>query len=402
MEQLQEAIYLNEILQKKKKKELYTKPNLFFRIEEFMKKKKLIGYGGTAINHALPQESKFYQMDDIPDYDFFSTRPTEDIRELADLLSPHFPNVEVKPAMFPGTYKLFVNYLPLVDMTHIDEELFQTLWSDSFHREGIHYVPYNYLRMSMYQELARPMGDISRWTKIFQRLSLLNKHHPFLIRHCNVKPVEKFPSKLVKEVNRCLKEYVCLGDYAMYYWQELFPSKFQYKQQDVVYILSETIEEIWKKLKGLEVRYTYYENKLIKLYEVYVENYPLLYVILSDSCLNYNLYKGRKIATYDTTLYLYYVLSLIRVNHLSKQKILSYCYLLLQIKEEHPLMRRFNMPCYGTQITLEKIRQKRESLYKKNKHSTLFFQYRPGANARPRSKKIDKNQRKRKTMKYGY
>ena len=30
MEQLQEAIHLNEIIQKKKKKELYTKPNLFY------------------------------------------------------------------------------------------------------------------------------------------------------------------------------------------------------------------------------------------------------------------------------------------------------------------------------------------------------------------------------------
>jgi hypothetical protein len=274
MERLQEAIHLNEIIQKKKKKDTYTKPNLFFSIESFIQKKKLIGYGGTAINHALPKESKFYQEDDIPDYDFFSTQPTEDIRELADLLTPHFPNVEVKPAMFPGTYKLFVNYLPLVDITHIDEELFHTLWADSFQKEGIRYVPYNYLRMSMYQELARPMGDISRWTKIFQRLSLLNKHHPFLIRNCNVKPSEKIPSSIVKGLHTRIKDYVCLGDYAMYYWQELFPSKFQYAQQDVVYILSDTIDEIWKKLKGLEVRFTFYENKLIKLYEIYIENYP--------------------------------------------------------------------------------------------------------------------------------
>jgi len=408
MEQLQEAIHINEIIQKKKKKDTYTKPNLFFRIEAFIKKKNLIGYGGTAINHALPKESKFYQEDDIPDYDFFSTQPTEDIRELADLLSPHFPNVEVKPAMFLGTYKLFVNYLPLVDMTHIDEELFHTLWADSFQKEGIHYVPYNYLRMSMYQELARPMGDISRWTKIFQRLSLLNKHHPFLIRNCNVKPNEKIPNSIVKGIHKRVKDYVYLGDYAMYYWQELFPSKFQYAQQDVIYILSETIDEIWKKLKGLEIRFTFYENKLIKLYEIYIDNYPVLYVILSDSCLNYNLYKGHKIATYDTTLYIYYALSLIRVKHLSKQKILSYCYLLLQIKEEHPLMRRFHMPCYGEQITLEEIRQKREALYKKNKHSTIFFHYRPKlqsrsrSRSRPRSKKIDANQRKRKTIKDGY
>jgi len=396
MEQLQEAIHLNEIIQKKNKKDTYTKPNLFFRIETFIKEKQLIGYGGTAINNALPHESKFYQTDDIPDYDFFSTHPTEDIRELADLLSPHFPNVEVKPAMFPGTYKLFVNYLPLVDMTHIDEELFHTLRTDSFQKEGICYVPYNYLRMSMYQELARPMGDISRWTKIFQRLTLLNKHHPYRIRRCNVQPNLKIPASIVKDLNRRVKEYVCLGDYTMYYWQELFPVKFQYEQQDVLFLLSETIEEIWDKLKGLDVRFTFYENNLIKLYEIYIENYPILYVILSDSCLNYNLYKGRKIASYDTTLYLYYALSFIQVKHLSKQKILSYCYLLLQIKEEHPLMRRFHMPCYGTQITLEAIRKKRESLYKKNKHSTIFFHY------RPKSKKIDKNQRRRKSLKDGH
>lgn len=404
MEKLQEAIRLNEIIQKKQKKDKYTKPNLFFRIEQFIQEKKLIGYGGTAINHALPNESKFYQEDDIPDYDFFSTHPTEDIRELADLLSPHFPNVEVKPAMFPGTYKLFVNYLPLVDMTQIDEELFRTLWADSFQKDGIHYVPYNYLRMSMYQELARPMGDISRWSKIFQRLTLLNKHHPFRIRRCNVQPTGKVPSAIVKNLNRRVKDYVCLGDYAMYYWQELFPVQFQYPQQDVLILLSETIDEIWKKLKGLEVRFTYYENKLIKLYEIYIENHPVLYVILSDSCLNYNLYKGRKIATYDTTLYLYYALSLIQVTHLSKQKILSYCYLLLQIKEEHPLMRRFYMPCYGSQITLEEIRQKREALYKENKHSTLFFHYRPkeGARSRSRSKKIDAVRRKKKTVKNGH
>jgi hypothetical protein len=188
----------------------------------------------------------------------------------------------------------------------------------------------------------------------------------------------------------------------MYYWQELFPTKFQTPQQDVLFILAETIEEVWKKLKGMELRYTYYENKLIKIYEIYVENYPVLYVILTDSCMNYNTYKKRKIATYDTTLSLYFALSFIQVKHLSKQKLLSYCYLLLQIKEEHPLMSRFHMPCYGTQTTLEELRRKRESLYKKNKHATQFFYYRPKSTTSTTSKKIDAVRRKRKTLKDGY
>jgi len=377
MEQLQKAIIQNELIQKKNKKEIYTKPGLFVRIESFIKKKNLIGYGGTAINHALPKEAQFYQSSDIPDYDFFSTHAIEDIKELADILYPHVYHIEVKPAVIQGTYKLFVNYLPLVDMTQLEESLFHNLWMDSFQKDGIHYVPYNYLRMSMYQELSRPMGDVSRWTKIFKRLELLNDHRPFIIRKCDVRPTLNVPSSIVKDVTTRLKDYVFLGDYAMYAWQELFPVKYQYDRQGIVFVLAETIQEIWKKLKGLTLRHTFYENKLTKVYEVHVENYPMLYVILADACVNYNVYQDEKIASYDTMLSIYYAMSFENFKHLSKSRLLSYCYLLLQIKEDHPLMRRFEMPCYGHQTTLEELREEREKMYKRNKKSSRFFHYRP-------------------------
>jgi hypothetical protein len=347
------------------------------RIESFIKKKNLIGYGGTAINHALPKEAQFYQSSDIPDYDFFSTHAIEDIKELADILYPHVYHIEVKPAVIQGTYKLFVNYLPLVDMTQLEESLFHNLWMDSFQKDGIHYVPYNYLRMSMYQELSRPMGDVSRWTKIFKRLELLNDHRPFIIRKCDVRPTLNVPSSIVKDVTTRLKDYVFLGDYAMYAWQELFPVKYQYDRQGIVFVLAETIQEIWKKLKGLTLRHTFYENKLTKVYEVHVENYPMLYVILADACVNYNVYQDEKIASYDTMLSIYYAMSFENFKHLSKSRLLSYCYLLLQIKEDHPLMRRFEMPCYGHQTTLEELREEREKMYKRNKKSSRFFHYRP-------------------------
>ena len=45
-------------------------------LENFLKKKSLICYGGTAINNILPKESQFYNRDvEIPDYDFFSPTP---------------------------------------------------------------------------------------------------------------------------------------------------------------------------------------------------------------------------------------------------------------------------------------------------------------------------------------
>jgi hypothetical protein len=375
MEDLEKAILVNQLEQKKQKKENYTKPELFIQIEKFIRAKQLIGYGGTAINRALPKEVQFYQEIDIPDYDFFSTDAKKDLQELADLLYPTFKPIEVKPSMFKGTYKLFVNYLPLVDMTQIEDELFKNLSLETFLRDGIPYVPYNYLRMSMHQELSRPLGDLTRWTKVFQRLELLNKYHPFLIRKCDVRSTLSIPPKLVKEVVQRLKDYVLLGDYAMNFWQELFPQKYREKHS-VLFVLSETIEEIWNKLNGLDLRYTLYENKLVKVYEIYIDSYPMLYVILSDSCMNYNLVQKHKLASYDTCLTMYYGLSFVNIKHLSKQKLLSFCYLLSQIKDtSHPLMRRFQLPCYGKQSTLEDIRKQREQEYKlKNPN---LYPYRP-------------------------
>jgi hypothetical protein len=103
----------------------------------------------------------------------------------------------------------------------------------------------------------------------------------------------------------------------------------------------------------------------------------MLYVILSDSCMNYNVVENHKLASYDTCMTLYYALSFMNVKHLSKKKLLSYCYLFTQIKDTtHPLMRRFQLPCYGKQITLEEIRKKREKDQRKGKKSN-FFQYKP-------------------------
>jgi hypothetical protein len=184
-----------------------------------------------------------------------------------------------------------------------------------------------------------------------------------------------------------------LGDYTMYYWQELFPEKYRYPQQDTLFVISKTIREIWTLLKGFHLRYTFYHNKLTKVYEVYVEDIPMLYVILSDSCMNYNSYKQRNIASYDTTLGHYFALSFMNIKHLSKSRLLSYCYLLFQIKEDHPLMRRFSLPCYGDQQTLEVIRKKREKYFKEKRHMSYFFHYRP----KRVSKKLTLKQKKRQS-----
>ena len=63
-------------------------------VEEFLRKKKLICYGGTAINNILPEEDQFYNKDlEIPDYDFFSPNALADAKELADIYAKEFDDV---------------------------------------------------------------------------------------------------------------------------------------------------------------------------------------------------------------------------------------------------------------------------------------------------------------------
>ena len=102
-------------------------------VEEYIKKKKFICYGGTAINNILPKEDQFYDKEaEIPDYDFFSYNAIEDAKELADIYVQHgFTDVEAKSGQHYGTYKVFVNYIPVADLTNIPKEIFSRLKMDA-------------------------------------------------------------------------------------------------------------------------------------------------------------------------------------------------------------------------------------------------------------------------------
>ena len=149
-------------------------------LEKFLQEKPLICYGGTAINNILPKQSQFYNRElEIPDYDFYSKNALNDAIELANRYADAgYLEVEAKSGVHHGTYKVFVNFIPIADITFLHEDIFDALLEDSISVAGIKYCPANFLRMNMYLELSRPMGDVSRWEKVFKRLVLLNKHYP--------------------------------------------------------------------------------------------------------------------------------------------------------------------------------------------------------------------------------
>ena len=206
LEELELQIMRNAVdnIQEDAKKEFVRSPEvqkLIEIVEKFLRKKKNICYGGTAINNILPSEDQFYDKSlEIPDYDFFSKNAMDDARELADVYAEAgYEEIEAKSGVHKGTYKVFVNYVPVADITQIDEEIFKNMYRESINILGIHYAPPNYLRMAMYLELSRPAGDVSRWEKVLKRLTLLNKNYPLTGYNCDKVEYQRIMTSLEKE-----------------------------------------------------------------------------------------------------------------------------------------------------------------------------------------------------------
>ena len=149
-------------------------------VEQFLRKTKCLCYGGTAINNILPVNDQFYDKSlEMPDYDFYSPHALKHAKELANIYSKEgFTDVEAKAGVHYGTYKVFVNYIPVADITQMNNGLYKELLKDAIHVNSILYAPPDFLRMAMYLELSRPNGDVSRWEKVQKRLVLLNKNYP--------------------------------------------------------------------------------------------------------------------------------------------------------------------------------------------------------------------------------
>ena len=102
-------------------------------VETFLKEKKRIIYGGSAINALLPKELKFYDpVFDLPDYDFLTPDALTDCAILMEKYKiAGYTDVETRLGIHEGTYKVFVNYRPAADVTEIPKEIYERLHKKS-------------------------------------------------------------------------------------------------------------------------------------------------------------------------------------------------------------------------------------------------------------------------------
>jgi hypothetical protein len=410
--------------------------NIIKIVEDFIKQKKLICYGGTAINNILPTEDQFYNKElEVPDYDFFTMNALDDAKELADIYyKKGFTDVEAKAGQHHGTYKVFVNYIPVADITLLPKPIYNALKNDSIRVGGILYTPPNYLRMSMYLELSRPAGDTSRWEKVMKRLAVLNKHYPITDINCNDVEFQRDMENKTQEdeiydnvrdtlVNQGV---VFFGGYAISLYSQYMPKNLQHKLEriadfDVLSNDPETTAQIVKeRLKDINIK----NVKIIKRqpvgevipehYEVTIGKDTVVIIYKPIACHSYNILniKGQKvkIATIDTMLSFYLAFLYADRPYYNKflERIMCMSKFLFDVQQKNRLqqkglLRRFSITCYGHQESIEEIRAHKAEKYReikqkgdKKEMEEWFLNYKPDDN---KNRKIEKVKNKSKKIK---
>jgi hypothetical protein len=395
-------------------------------MESFLRRTKCVCYGGTAINAILPDEVKFYDRSvEIPDYDFFSIKPIEHARELANIYyDSGFLETEAKSGVHKGTYKVFTNYIPMADITALPKPIFEAIQKEAIVIDGIYYAPPNYLRMGMFLELSRPAGDVSRWDKVLKRLTLLNKYHPMKAPYnCRLRePEEPANLKRREQVFETLRETlvdqgaVFFGGYAasLYSHYTKVPAPTEKppsmdviieNPQKVATIIKERLRSIG--VKNIQViRHPPMEDVLTEHYQIKIGQTTVLILFQPIACYNYNvLTLGKhkvKVATIDTMLSFYLVFVYASQPYFDVERILCMAQMLFDIEEENRtnqkgLLKRFSVDCYGEQHSLATIRAEKSDKFKEFKDKGVernskewdewFFKYSPGQEEENKSQK---------------
>tara|TARA_Y100000389_G_scaffold205142_1_gene264009 strand:+ start:2963 stop:4345 length:1383 start_codon:yes stop_codon:yes gene_type:complete len=394
-------------------------------LEKFLRNKKLICYGGTAINNILPVEYQFYDKKiEIPDYDFFSKTALDDAKELANIYFKNgFQDVEAKAGVHEGTFKVFVNFIPIADITYLDPVIFNNLLKNSLKVNGIHYSPPNFLRMAMYLELSRPEGDVSRWEKVLTRLTLLNKQFPLENKVCSENDFFKNYQKLTADIdvqdivkNSLIDQgVVFFGALAFSLYSKYLPQKKGKIMRNQVRfdVLSNDPKSCYLIVKERLNTYGYKDVKIVKHnatddvlgthFEVIINGETMCMIFKAIACYSYNKIKLNnrtvKVASIETILSFYLLFIYLDKEYFDEKRLLCMAEYIFKIQKKDKLknkgiLKRFSINCYGKQATLKEIRINKSKKFKElqNKRHTKewnkhFLRYVPSDVEKLKSKK---------------
>jgi hypothetical protein len=167
--------------------------------KQFIIDRKLIVYGGTAIDYALRLHgSSIYPEDMLPDLDFYSPNHAADAYDLADILfKAGFKESRAFMAMYVRAMKVdIVDNHFIADISYIPKAAFDKLPFIEY--QGMRCIDPVFQKIDLHSSLSFPFDNppreviFSRWAnaKDIKRFNLLNKYYPTPSVASKVKPLK--------------------------------------------------------------------------------------------------------------------------------------------------------------------------------------------------------------------
>ena len=173
-------------------------------VKDFIKSRKRILYGGTAIDFALRAKGSNLYPDEeaftFPDLDFYSPDNVKDAYELGQIFHTNgLGDVSVIVAYHIQTMRVRFNMTATADISYVPKNIYETLPTIEF--DGFRVIHPHFQMMSMHIGMSFPFINapreviLDRKNKDFVRYDMLLEHYP----------IERPAIKLLSEINANLK-----------------------------------------------------------------------------------------------------------------------------------------------------------------------------------------------------
>jgi hypothetical protein len=180
-------------------------------IEEFIRKKDRIIYGGTALHRLVINKDKnegIYGDFDTPDIEFYSPEPLQDLKEVCDLLhSKKFKYVQGAQAQHGDTYKIHVNFMDIGDISYVPAFIYNKM--PSIKINGIRYIHPKFMYIDYLRMYTDPLMSFRRLEKAVPRGMKLIKNYPLEVGTGKIKYDELSirEENILKDISNYLNKF---------------------------------------------------------------------------------------------------------------------------------------------------------------------------------------------------
>jgi len=166
-------------------------------VQDFIKSKNRVLYGGMAIDFALKKSGHkgLYGPEVIPDYDFMSPDFFQDSIELADIFhKAGFESISAINARHVNTRRVRISFIPVADISYMPHEIYKNL--PTLEYEGMRFVHPDFQRMDLHRELSYPFEGSPlevvhfRTRKGIKRFSMIDKQYPIGLTKIGKKTIQ--------------------------------------------------------------------------------------------------------------------------------------------------------------------------------------------------------------------